>query len=341
MDKDSKNGLIKKLEKRITEQQMESGASAAKLADLQKLRLRAGLLDDAMNHEASEMDYEDIKSILNMRLDEVLRAKDQLQEQYQRHCKDSEEREKKLHEKISSLTSVPVVRKEKDKAVEGLIELIEKDTQELLVPSHTVLLCLVYKKFAGGEKGAFLVTFKGANLDAAHKPNAMLKLAEMEQKVIRGLTANQFVASGDYHDMRGEYVHKQVENHHKQTRQWLQESFPKAQIISSVPISNSFMVVSDREDLKRLETEEMVLEIHTNDSFKIALPSRKQAEEKETESLPGRLEAMEKRRGQQVQWNIAKIGANSVWQMDQNRGRGQGIVYAIADTGVEFEHPNI
>jgi hypothetical protein len=78
-----------------------------------------------------------------MRLDEVLRAKDHLQEQYQRHCRDSEDREKKLYEKISSLTSVPVIGKEKDKAVEGLIELIEKDTQELLVP-HYRLSSYVY-----------------------------------------------------------------------------------------------------------------------------------------------------------------------------------------------------
>lgn len=39
-----------------------------------------------------------------------------------------------------------------------------------------------------------------------------------------------------------------------------------------------------------------------------------------------------------VQWNILKINAPKVWAMDE-RGRGKGVLYANADTGVSFKHP--
>lgn len=67
-DNEAKMALIRKLEKRMAEQQIESGSNAAKLADLQKLRVLAGLLDEFFDGQASQMEYEDMRCILMERL---------------------------------------------------------------------------------------------------------------------------------------------------------------------------------------------------------------------------------------------------------------------------------
>jgi subtilisin family serine protease len=40
-----------------------------------------------------------------------------------------------------------------------------------------------------------------------------------------------------------------------------------------------------------------------------------------------------------IQWNIQKINAPKCWAMDEKIGKGEGIVYASADTGVAYKHP--
>lgn len=40
-----------------------------------------------------------------------------------------------------------------------------------------------------------------------------------------------------------------------------------------------------------------------------------------------------------VQWNVAKINAPKVWDMDPTHGRAGGMIYASADTGVCYKHP--
>jgi hypothetical protein len=200
----------------------------------------------------------------------------------------------------------------------------------------------VYRTFESGEKGAFLVTFKPADMESAHHPEAMLKVAQFE-KTAPGMLMTQFLSSGKYHEVRGTFVHQTVQEHHKRTRKWIQDFMPGVSIASSIPISNSFMLVARKEDIKRLEDNEFVAEIHTNESFKVKLPQRKEQSTKELDdTFTGRLFNMMKRRKQSsVQWNVAKIGADQVWELDDARSRGQGILYAIADTGVQYEHPNI
>lgn len=43
---------------------MECSQKTAKLADTQKLKVLAGVINEVLENEASQMDYEDMKSIL-------------------------------------------------------------------------------------------------------------------------------------------------------------------------------------------------------------------------------------------------------------------------------------
>ena len=61
---DVKSKAIKRLELRLGEQQMECSQKTAKLADTQKLKVLAGVINEVLENEASQMDYEDMKSIL-------------------------------------------------------------------------------------------------------------------------------------------------------------------------------------------------------------------------------------------------------------------------------------
>lgn len=181
-------------------------------------------------------------------------------------------------------------------------------------------------------------------------PEALIKVAEHEKKLLIGMSVNEFVKSGSYHAMRGNYVHQRIKQHHEETRRLIQKLLPGVKIVSSIPISNSFVLVASKEEVKKLEQSDLVSEIHTNDSFKVDLPHQgQQAQTDAQHPIPGRMlaldPAMEKRSKRKseanVQWNVAKIGADQVWSMDKDRGRGQGVVYAIADTGVSYLHPNV
>lgn len=198
--------------------------------------------------------------------------------------------------------------------------------------------------FAKKENASFLVTFKAANLEAAHDPEYMQKLGKQQKKLLASdLPIHQFVRTGHYHTLRGQYVYEQIQDHHKKTAQLLQKLAPKAIVASSIPISNSFLVVGSKEDLKRLEACDQVIEIHNNESFKVDLPTLK-LDLKQSEKIPGRLLLLTSKSSSattNVQWNVAKIGAPQVWDMGGDQCRGERIVYAIADTGVSYEHPNI
>lgn len=199
----------------------------------------------------------------------------------------------------------------------------------------------MYKKLENGEKGAFLVTFKPVDLTVAHSPNNLIKVLQFEKHFLAGMSTEEFVSSGQYHDMRGKFVFQRVTDHHKLTRKKIKEIAPGVTIASTIPISNSFLLIGTKEDVKALEKSELVTEIHTNDSFHVALPvqTEKALKTKKGTGLLGRFAALGET--QAVQWNIAKIGATGVWELSRDRGRGQGVVYAIADTGVAFKHPNI
>lgn len=40
-----------------------------------------------------------------------------------------------------------------------------------------------------------------------------------------------------------------------------------------------------------------------------------------------------------IQWNIKQVNAQIVWNRPDSRSKGQGVIYAIADTGVQYSHP--
>lgn len=41
-----------------------------------------------------------------------------------------------------------------------------------------------------------------------------------------------------------------------------------------------------------------------------------------------------------TEWHISHVGADQVWKLGEF-GKGKGTVYANADTGIQFDHPNI
>jgi hypothetical protein len=90
-----------------------------------------------MSHEKCHLEICQLK----MQLDRVSKEKDAAEEKYTNQCRNAEIREKSLQEKIISMQpSSRTISKEKDKTVEGLIELIEKDTQELAVHKTNFLM---------------------------------------------------------------------------------------------------------------------------------------------------------------------------------------------------------
>lgn len=60
---ETKAKVIKRLETRIGEQQMECSMKTAKIADMQKLKVMVSVINEVLENEASQMDYEDIRSI--------------------------------------------------------------------------------------------------------------------------------------------------------------------------------------------------------------------------------------------------------------------------------------
>lgn len=193
-----------------------------------------------------------------------------------------------------------------------------------------------------------MVTFKPADLSGAQDAQYLLELGK-QHKTLLDMPVNEFISTGKFHAARGDYVYSIIQAHHMACRERLRKILPSVSITSSIPISNSFLVVASKDDLKALETAEDILEVHGNDGFHIDLPMarrRRTASELDGEStVPGRLVALAsgaaKKRNNNVQWNLRRIGADRVWTLPQARSRGEGIVYAIADTGCSYTHPNI
>lgn len=61
-----KDQHIKRIEQRVSEQQLESSGMAAKLAQLQRLGAVGALLNEVFEQEASSMEYEDMKLLLEV-----------------------------------------------------------------------------------------------------------------------------------------------------------------------------------------------------------------------------------------------------------------------------------
>ena len=200
----------------------------------------------------------------------------------------------------------------------------------------------VYQMMAKQSNGVVLVTFRPTDLAAAEDPERMLKLARLQKRIL-DIPIKEFVATGTYHQQRGRYVFEKVTEHHRLTEKHLKNLLPGVKISSSIPISNSFLITVNDAQLGKLLNDPEVVEIHTNEPFHVALPTIKMDKAMPSKSvvIPHRLVKVVEERQEIIQWNVGKIGADRVWTMGGPRSRGQGIVYAIADTGVAYQHPNI
>lgn len=182
-----------------------------------------------------------------------------------------------------------------------------------------------------------MVTFEPAKVDAANDPQRVLEALKRKSRVPQDMDLDKFVNEGIYADLRGEYVFRKVKLRHAATKKLLQNILPKGTILQAIPISNLFLLKNTPGTFDLLKEREDIIEINTNQKFSVDLdkddtPSR--LIPRVTPSKLKRILALDS--NTDVQWNVRKIGANSVW--DQGN-RGEGITYAIADTGASFTHP--
>lgn len=189
------------------------------------------------------------------------------------------------------------------------------------------------------DDGTLLVTFKLDDLTIAEDPQKLLEEVRKTIPFLANIDVDEFVAKDElYQRQRGEYVYRKVSEEHQKSRAVLQDL--GAVIVDDYVVSNSFVIKADEEVVKVLSRLESVIEIHTNHSFRAAIPDPVgPARPQQNPSFVRGLIANGFR--PDVQWNIQKIGADRVWQIKSQRSKGAGLVYAVADTGVDYLHPNI
>lgn len=183
-----------------------------------------------------------------------------------------------------------------------------------------------------------MVTFEAAKVENANDPQKVMESMKRSRRISGEMTLEHFVNEGYYAELRGEYVFKRVQSRYTQTKRLLQKILPKGTIIESIAISNLFLLKNTPGTYALLKERGDIIEINTNQKFTVDLD---RTDNSHTRLVPragqGRLKRMlDLSVNPDVQWNVAKIGADRVW----NHGnRGEGIIYGIADTGVSFTHP--
>lgn len=85
----------------------------------------------------------------------------------------------------------------------------------------------------------------------ANSPAAMLQIQRLN-KSFAAMSMPEFVRKRHYHDVRGKFVLEKVQEHHIDSRQTLENLVPRENIISSIPISNSFIVKLNKSQMKLL-----------------------------------------------------------------------------------------
>lgn len=187
--------------------------------------------------------------------------------------------------------------------------------------------------------GTLLVTFKLGDLTVAEDPQRLLEESRKTTPFFATIDVAEFVGrDGLYQKQRGEYVYRKASEEHQKSRATLQSL--GAVIVDDFVVSNSFVIKADEEIVEVLSRLESVVEIHTNHSFRAAIPDPVGPERHH--QTPAFLRGLIAN-GFKVtaQWNIQKIGADRVWQIKSQRSKGAGLIYAVADTGVDFNHPNV
>ena len=201
----------------------------------------------------------------------------------------------------------------------------------------------VFRELALADQIGLLVTMRAANVSAANNP-ALLGQELARLVHFQALYQPHDLASPEkYHQARGEYVLDVITKHHAQSRDRLLLALPDGvEIEQSVPLSNSFVIKGGKEVVERLADLEDVEEVFTTSGFKVNLPRPNKNRIQSGLALLQRLHSgLDDDQEKNIQWNIRKIGADKVWASGVARSRGQGVTYAIADTGVEYKHANI
>jgi hypothetical protein len=192
------------------------------------------------------------------------------------------------------------------------------------------------------EKGAvtLFVSFKTPDISAAKDPEA-LSIALGKNSPFKSVMTPE-----EYHQARGEYVYNTLAKFHAKTRDMLILALKSGQVDEQlIPISNSFIIhKATTETVNTLLELEGIEELVTTNGHRIPLPKPASREYLRPKSFFQSFLAEEGLAAElgddPVEWNIKKIGADEVWQLGP-RGKGIGIVYGIADTGIAYKHPNI
>lgn len=191
-----------------------------------------------------------------------------------------------------------------------------------------------------GVEAVIMVTFEAAKVENANDPEKVMECMKRVKRVPDEMSLETFVSDGYYAELRGEYVYKRVRAKHLQTKKELKRILPKNTIIQAIPISNLFLLKNTPGTFEMLKDRPDIVEINTNQKFLIDLDvkegnSNKLSSKAVSPSRMKRLDAILDRNGE-VQWNVRKISADKVWAQGE---RGEGLTYAIADTGASFMHP--
>lgn len=183
-----------------------------------------------------------------------------------------------------------------------------------------------------------MVTFEPAVVDAANDPEKVMKSLKRKGRVPEQMSLETFISEGYYSDLRGEYVYRRVKSKHAQTKKLLLHLLPKGTILEAIPISNLFLLKNTPGTYELLKNREDIVEINTNQKFNVDLDKDGNAPSKLIPRVsPSKLKRMSALdENLDLQWNVRKIRADNVWKQGT---RGEGITYAIADTGASFTHP--
>ena len=130
----------------------------------------------------------------------------------------------------------------------------------------------------------------------------------------------------------GEYVLNALQHQHTEDCMELNGLLSNlgAKVIKHYPIANSILVRGNRFAYEAILNHKDVEEVSGNFAFQSELNY-----ESNDIELPGFEISSEG-----VEWNIKTINAHKVWELDGN-SRGEGTIYANADTGIEFTHESL
>lgn len=196
---------------------------------------------------------------------------------------------------------------------------------------------------AGKDPVTLLITFKSVDLSAASDPQLLLQEARKRIPMLMTVDTKEWVARNDlYQKYRGEYVYKKCKEVHESAKAYLMTL--GVTVLEDFLVSNSFLIGNVNQGIvDTLSQRDDVVEVHTNLPFRANVPDPEIGDDDDLDTplAPSFIRGLWEKITNAVQWNIKKIGADKVWAITDDRSRGAGMVYAVADTGVDYKHPNI